>query len=977
MTHIDRVIKLMGYSESSNLIYMDDGIDISLYTAHVNKVLGELSPYAVYMIDNQPFVLFFEAMADKSSQKLLYQKIWNAQIPVAIICDSGTVTIYNGRTFERKTSSLVEIEKLSINSIHEYSPFSYWEITSHAMWSVHAGKFAGETLNDCLLRNLSDITVKLKNEFQIPFATKLVLRLIFIRYLIDRGVDLDYPGFSSDPELSRKKLLSLLEDRDLLYGLFGHLKRKFNGNLFELAGEKNDTSLTKDAFSVLADFLSANMDTVTGQLSFFDLYDFNLIPVELISNIYEILLGKEQRNKDHAFYTPRYLVDYILDASVSPFVRQYGCCTVLDPSCGSGIFLVESYRRMVEKQLNGRPFTEDDYLLQDILSNNIYGVDLNPDAIDVAIFSLYLAVLDYKNPKTLCSFQLPNLKGNNLFSNDFFDEDALEPLRKISFDFIVGNPPWGKGNALLVKYCAGRGYSQYLQNVDTCRGFILRAKDFCNSRTQCCFVLHSKMLYMQKNPSKLFRGYLLSNTQIIRLVELSSVRTLVFKHADAPAIILNYRFASENVLQNRFEYISMKPNIFFKLFKIIVVEKADIKYVQQNLLRLHDWAWKTLVYGLTGDIDNIMRLKSSYLSIGDAVDKLSPEIIKGTGIKYSDKGDLVNKKDSSHLLGRDFLDSGALDHFEIDLSRLTGFKKAKVESLRNEALYQAPYCLVKRGIDMTDYTMRAAYSEKSFIFREAFYAFKGTDEQKSFLLNLTGIFNSRAYSYFNLMLNSSLGIEREQRQMDEVLTYPYVYHEEIVQLVETIQALKGNHGFMKFQEDATPEIGKLNEVILKSFGLQDNDFVDYALRIQIPQLTGVDDRDVYRAVTESDLWAYGQIFDSCLTDVFSRSGKYIRIRVYPKVAGHYCAFEAVIEKEQPENLFQVMKKADTHKKILTLLSSHKINDLFYHLKDTLYFEENSFCIIKPNQYKNWHPAIARLDLMEVVDRILFRGGGNG
>lgn len=966
----------MGYSDSSNLKYMRDGIDINVYTAHVNKILSELSPYAVYMIDNQPFVLFFEAMSDKNSEKHLYQKIWNAQIPVVVICDSGTVTIYNGCTFERKSSSLIEVDKLSINSINEYSPFSYWEITNHDMWSKHSRKFAGETLNDCLLRNLSDITIKLKNEFNIPFATKIVLRLIFIRYLIDRGVDLDYPGFSSDIELSRKKLLSLLKDRDSLYRLFVHLKRKFNGNLFELIDEQNDTSLTKNALRVLADFLSGNIDTVTGQLSFFDLYDFNIIPVELISNIYEILLGKEQRNKDNAFYTPHYLVNYILDASLSPFVKQYGCCTVLDPSCGSGIFLVESYRRMVEKQINGNLFTEDDNLLQDILSNNIYGVDLNPDAIDVAIFSLYLTVLDYKNPKTLCSFQLPDLKGNNLFSNDFFDEDALESLKKISFDFIVGNPPWGKGNAMLVKYCDRRGYHQYLQNTDTCRAFILRSKDFCSSKTQCCLVLHSKMLYMQKTPSKLFRRFLLSNTQIIRLIELSSVRTRIFKNADAPAIILTYKFANENVLQNRFEYISMKPNIFFKLFKIIVVEKTDIKYVQQSLLKSNDWAWKTLVYGFTGDIDNIMNLKKRYLSLGAAIDEQSPKIIKGTGIKYSDKGDKVNKKDSSHLLGRDFLDSRAIDHFEIDLSRLSGFKKAKVESLRNEALYQAPYCLVKRGIDMTNYSMRSVYSEKSFIFREAFYAFKGTHEQKQFLLNLTGIFNSKVYSYFNLMLNSSLGIEREQRQMDEVLTYPFVYNEEIVQSVENIQALKSNNGFMKFQEDATSEIEELNKIILKSFGLWDNEFVDYAFRIQIPQLTEVDDSDVYRDVTVPELQEYGRIFDSCLTDIFSRSNKYIKILVYPKVAGHYCAFEVVIQKERPEGVFQVKKNADDNKKILTLLSSYKINDLFYQLKDTLYFKEDSFCIIKPNQYKNWHPAIAKLDLIEVVDRILTRSGGN-
>ena len=138
MLHIDRIIKLMGYSESSNLKYMHDGIDINLYTAHINKVLNELSPYAVYMVDNQPFVLFFEAIVDKENEKLLYEKIWNAQIPVAIICDLGIVTIYNGRTFDRKSSSLIEIEKISVNDINEHSPFSYWEITNREMWSIHS-----------------------------------------------------------------------------------------------------------------------------------------------------------------------------------------------------------------------------------------------------------------------------------------------------------------------------------------------------------------------------------------------------------------------------------------------------------------------------------------------------------------------------------------------------------------------------------------------------------------------------------------------------------------------------------------------------------------------------------------------------------------------------------------------------------------------------------------------------------------------
>jgi len=52
------------------------------------------------------------------------------------------------------------------------------------------------------------------------------------------------------------------------------------------------------------------------------------------------------------------------------------------------------------------------------------------------------------------------------------------------------------------------------------------------------------------------------------------------------------------------------------------------------------------------------------------------------------------------------------------------------------------------------------------------------------------------------------------------------------------------------------------------------------------------------------------------------------------------------------------------------LSSHKVNEQFYFLKDVLHFDENSFCIIKPNRYKNWHPAIAKLDIMEITDQIL-------
>lgn len=974
-SHIDNIIKMMGYTESSCIRYKHDGFDIPSFSVHTVKVLEELSPYAVYIVDDEPFVVFFEELSNQDLKKQLHKKIWNAQIPVAIVCGASTVRIYNGCTITREDSFLTEVSCIPINEIDEHSPFSYWEITSQDFWSDYIKQFSGVRLNEQLLRNLSDLTEKLKNKYNVFFATKLVLRLIFIRYLIDRGVDLDYEGFSSNVKDSQNALLGLLKDKKNLYGLFAHLKNKFNGNLFELDNEINDKTLSREVFDLLFDFLSANIDTKTGQYSFFDLYDFNIIPVELISNIYEILLGKEKQNKDNAFYTPRYLADYILDGSVTPFVRIHGKCKVLDPSCGSGIFLVESYRRIVEEELNGQFFTEDNNLLQNLLVENIYGIDLNEDAIDVAIFSLYLAVLDYKNPKTLKQFTLPNLKGNNLFVCDFFNEDELFSLEAIPFDFIVGNPPWDNHKGLHVTYCEnkGRDYKQYLQCNDTCRSFILRSKDFCTATTQCCFVLHSKMLYMQKGPSKAFRKFLLTKTELMRIVELSSVRTLVFKNADAPAVIISYRFSAEDALNNHFEYISMKPNIFFKLFNIIVVEKNDIKFVQQKMLYDNDWAWKTIVYGLTGDIDVIAEIQKTFPTIKQVLKKQTTKLHIGTGVQYND-GD---KKDATHLTGKPFLDSEAIDHFSIDLRQMALFEKTKIHRPRNPKLFEAPYCLVRRGLDMGNYTMRAVYSEVSFVFREASYAIKGTLEQRNLLLNITGLLNSNIYAYFNLMLNSSLGIEREQRQTEEILSFPFVYSDKISQLVERIQdAKKTDHELLALPKDTSHDLDKLNHIIQDAFNLSENEFVDYALNIQIPQLTGVDDQNIYRDVEFKDFEEYGKYFYDYLSDIFARTNKYIKILVYPKVAKYYNIFEVVVQEFPSEQWIQVNDDVNDRKIALTRLSSHKINDWFYCLKDVLFFEEHSFFIIKPNYYKNWHPAIAKLDLMEVTDQILSRDGGN-
>ena len=967
---IQLIIRRLGFDNSSNLFYFNDMPTNSKLSLHTMKILRELKPYAFYIIDNRAFILFFDQVNNPYIMKELNKKIWNAQIPVAIFCDEDNIKIYNGSSLDLSKLSLEVICQQSVDECNEFSPFSYWKITNQEFWSEFVPTFSSKKLNELLLENIEYITKDLKNSFGITFATKLVLRLIFIRFLIDRGVDLDYGKFSNNVNQSQIELLEIAKSKHSLYSLFAHLKQKFNGNLFDLGNEIDDLKLTPGVFSLLFDFLSGKLNLTSRQMSLFSMYDFNIIPVELISNIYEILLGKEAQQNDKAFYTPNYLVDYILNQSVTPYLNENDQFKVLDPACGSGIFLVECFRRIVEKNLDENGYFENDTILQNLLTNNIYGVDINEEAVDVTIFSLYLTVLDYKDPKTLVEFKLPNLKYSNLIVSDFFDDKNLSNLKIIPFDFIIGNPPWGsikKGKHL--QYC--KEHKKPQQNAEISRSFIYKIEEYCHVNTICCLVLPSKLFYNNKQPAQDFRKLFLMSTTIHKMIELSSVRKLVFKNADAPAAIVMFKYNKTNAIKNKIIYVSLKPNIFFKLFNIIVIEKNDIKFVEQELLLNNDWAWKTIVYGSSWDLDIIKSLQRKFLTIKDFLAKQIPELIMGAGIEYQD-GD---KKDAMHLLGKPMLDSNeGIGHFFINSNKSTIFNKVKIHRPRDPGLFQPPYCLITTGVNCNSYKMRAAYSEEEFISKKTIYIIKGSTKQENILLNLTGLINSSFFAYLNLMLGSSIGIEREQRFIEEIFKFPYVYSDIISYMVSVIQELKDNFEFGSSQR-IEDEIKKLDDLILELFGLQDNPFIDYALNVQIPQITNASKQIAINSVNTNDLFIYSRYFLEYFENIYGKAKKYIRITIYPKVVNKFTIFELSVCDTLPGEKIVVAPNIDANKKLLTRFSVIKTNDLFYQIKDVVYFEEDSFFILKTNEYKNWHPAIAKIDLSEIIDEMLSTDGG--
>ena len=329
-----------------------------------------------------------------------------------------------------------------------------------------------------------------------------------------------------------------------------YLENKFNGEAFLLKDDELD-KVPQEAFDTLKRLLEG-AEISSGQQSLFDVYDFSIIPIEFISNVYESFVGEEKQKGRGAYYTSKFLVDYILSETVEKQLKdqsEYNC-RVLDPACGSGIFLVEALRRIIEKYQDSHDGVINEEKLKLLAENNIYGIDKDENAINVAIFSIYLALLDYQKPKEIENFIFPNLIQNgNFYIADFFDANAEynENFKKLEFDFIIGNPPWKRGGNdenLFVKYIKNRDGAT-ISNKEIAQAFLLRTSDFSHQNTQCSLIVTSKVLYNLK--AKHFRSYFFKNYFINKALELAPVAKEIFDSANAPAVILFFKYAHKKI----------------------------------------------------------------------------------------------------------------------------------------------------------------------------------------------------------------------------------------------------------------------------------------------------------------------------------------------------------------------------------------------------------------------------------------------
>ncbi|HLP47342.1 MAG TPA: N-6 DNA methylase, partial [Candidatus Kapabacteria bacterium] len=311
----------------------------------IKKQLDILQPDAFYHFHEAPLILFYDNPADEDIPRI-HRQVWCFnRTPVVFITRDTCIDVYNAFHYEDGS-----LKKLNIDEADIRTRFSFWELRSGNTWkwiedTFFKGRIKKYRVDKCLLNNIRSAVSKLENEgIPLKTANVIILRLIFIRYLIDRGVIIDekfIEGNSSEKERRKESFNHLIPDKERLYLFFDHLKERFNGNLFEMHGD--EAMIKQVHLELLSMLFRGHLET--GERFLFDVYDFSIIPIELISGIYESITDDNKRKENAAIYTPTFLVDFILRQTVEPYLEDNDAkaCKVLDPACGSGIFLVEAY----------------------------------------------------------------------------------------------------------------------------------------------------------------------------------------------------------------------------------------------------------------------------------------------------------------------------------------------------------------------------------------------------------------------------------------------------------------------------------------------------------------------------------------------------------------------------------------------------------------------------------------------------------
>ncbi len=935
------------------------------------------------------------------------RKIWNYKKVLFLYVYSETeIRIYNCSekpliVTEENFDYGKEMQAIEIKSYH-YSDrqhlqelnklFSRIAIDTGIIWTLEDAKIIRDKINlqkrvdKYLVKSLVSSAEHLKNQgLKIDFIHKLILRSLFLLYLEDRGAA--EKNFYNQIKKGAESYFDILDDVEATYKLFKRLEDHFNGNVFTL---EKDEFITQKQLNVLKTCFIRGYEKNTNTYLFedwkhFRLFNFKIIQIELLSEIYENFLAETDPNLKEdsgTYYTPPSLVEFILNEKlpINNDEKEYNV-KILDPSCGSGIFLVESFKRIVkryEKAHNINNLSDFNTLVR-LLKDNIYGIEINPQAIKVAAFSLYLALVDKLDPKNLwqdTKYRLPYLinyqyetdeakKGNNLFCrNTISDLSSIKQLK--GFNLVVGNPPFGKLHSSekgkqseIREYCNRFGFPK-----EMVLPFLHKATIFAPDG-EIALIFNTKILTNTNGTFQNFRSWLFGKCYVKKVYNFSILRNAdekfggqLFGDATGPISIVFYQKNAPLKSEDYIVYYAPKTYVRSNIIEGLSIDFTDIKYLKREDCKQPDTKlWKVAMWGGKNDWELLKKLWKNNDSFEMYLNKNNFEYGSGLHPKENEKNKVLIKG------------------LHIDTTKIKKYYTSKEDSKliekefrnNNLKLFQHPLAIIKEGI--TNKGILSSFFDFDIFFNKAVYGFATREPNQAKSISL--MFNSDFAKYYFFLTSSSWGIERDRIVLNEYLNFPYIEIEsDDIHFQET--NFKNNLTITNQNKEEFNKTFRENK-IAKRYGLtiSESILIKDSLEFSLDLFYKQEKSLALRPVLDEQPRNYAEIVSSEINEFLEGQDLYINPTIYHlknkstplmmiKLSHDIEKKKLQVSNENIEDQLKIIDKYLWEKKTQNIYFRKKLN---YKKGDDIY-------IIRPNQRRFWSKSIALEDASELILEIL-------
>lgn len=857
------------------------------------------------------------------------------------------------------------------------SYFSREAIDTGALWSANndAIKIDVSKRVDAYLVDSLDRTKEklLKDGLKEDYIHALLIRSLFVLFLEDKGATAE-AGIYSSIKTDCTSYFDILKNKEATYKLFDVLNQQFNGDITHLHNGEREAVEQRHLDVVRRCFYDGDLSDNPKMFGDWRLFRFDIIRVELLSEIYEHFLGASRAARGQ-YYTPTNLVELILSEKI-PIDSKKWNMKVLDPACGSGIFLVESYKRLIRawKTVHGTN-SIDFHTLVSILCNSIYGIDIDSTALSVAAFSLYLTLVNELDPRTL--WATPNCKlpclihhgkdnekvEGNLWCGDAIKTDFSQLLPAV--DLIVGNPPYGTKHQQksISAYCKARRFANEMSLP-----FIHKAASMCPNG-EIALVVNMKIMTNTNGTYAQFRNWLLNEAYIEKIYNFSVFRHApsnfggsLFSSASAPVAVLFYKASRPNIVSSSITYWAPRTYVKSNMLYDIVLDSCDIKYLprvicEQNYVNV----WKIGAWGNMLAFRLVKRLGMEP-TLHDTFKQ--NEWIFGRGCNAdSTRQDFVPNSILSLKFGR------------YHIAKEAAKQNNSGKSYRNnkQDIFNPPFVVMKECPDKDG--VIAGIFDGEAVTTTSTFVFNGMSEDDKIIL--ATYLNSKLASTFLFLTSSTWGIERDRLLLeDEALRLPSPFErittiqkQEIINLFR--QICSKQKGVMR--QGYGEEVRQIDRLYYDIFSLSEleievlNDVNLYSQRL----FTLQENSEAMRCTSESILANYANRICRALNDYY----RYSDTKVSPEVL--------VPNTFIPLNM--VIIRFGHSEKSLRKLDSTEDRELLRKLYDALNtkpsdgitiqrvlreYRENSIVLIKPNQRRYWTEMQALEDGASIFSEIL-------